>query len=662
MHHRSRVNVASLVVAAGAALAVSSPVAFGVRPPPRPPAGEPKPAQAEPAKDAPASSAAPAADAPKAADAGEKKEGEKKDGDSARSADVPSEPMLPAEPIPEPPMDTLGYAGASAFEVPVAGANVLPRETIAVPDRWRIGWPTWNRYNRVAPSDSVLMNQAGGDSPYTLGHPLNPYDRNVLKGDYPIWGEDIFLNMTFVSDTFAKFGRLPVPSGVSSNNPNSLENFGSGRFAFVNQTFLTTFDLFKGYAAFRPVDWRLHVTGGYNINYLDLQENNGTNINPRRDETRTDKHGVLQEAFFEYHLGDTSPYFDIAAIQIGRQLFSSDFKGFIYNDVSDGIRLFGNAKSNKYQYNVAFFNQVEKDTNSGLNEMDWRDQQVAIANLYIQDFIWMGYTTQFSLHWNHDQSDARVDDNGFIVRPDLLGSANEHSVDAVYFGWTGDGHIDRLNITHAMYYVTGRDDGNPLAGRDVDISAYFGAVELSADFDWLRPKAAVLFASGDDDPTDDTGGGFDGIIDNPVFAGGPSSYFQSNGLGLAGVRLTNPGTFFNHLRSSKIEGQSNFVNPGTILVNTGLDAEITPKLRASLNANWIWMADTETVEYALNQNSIDNSLGRELNLSLQWRPFLNNNVIFTAGGSLFFPDEGFKDIYESGRTLHQVFVGVTLTY
>lgn len=666
MHHRSRVNVGTLVVAAGAALVVSAPV-FAVRPPPRPPASEPRPAPSEPAKDAPAADATKTAEAEGAAkkeaeskpDAAksEAKEGEKKSGEGAEA----EKPMLPAEPMPEPPMDPLGYAGSSAFQME-PGSNLLPRETIPVPDRWRIGWPTWNRYNRVAPSDSVLMNQAGGDSPYTLGHALNPYDRNVLKGDYPIWEEDIFLNLTFVSDTFAKFGRLPVPSGASSANPNSLENFGSGRFTFVNQTLLTTFDLFKGYAAFRPVDWRINITGGYNINYLDLQENNATNINPRRDSERTDKDAALQTAFFEYHLGDTSPYFDIAAVSIGRQLFSSDFKGFIYNDIADGIRFFGNAGSNKYQYNLAFFNQVEKDTNSGLNEMDWRDQQVLIANFYIQDFIWLGYTTQFSLHWNHDQSDSRVDDNGFIVRPDLIGSANEHSIDAVYLGWTGDGHIDRLNITHAFYYVGGRDDGNPLAGREVDISAYFGAVELSADFDWLRPKAALLFASGDDDPTDDTGGGFDGIIDNPVFAGGPSSYFQSNGLGLAGVRLTNPGTFFNHLRSSKTEGQSNFVNPGTILVNTGLDAEITPKLRASLNANWIWMADTETVEYALNQNSIDNALGREVNLSLQWRPFLNNNVIFTAGGSLFFPDEGFQDIYESGRTLHQVFFGLTLTY
>ncbi|MBN8644241.1 MAG: hypothetical protein J0L61_03250, partial [Planctomycetes bacterium] len=542
------------------------------------------------------------------------------------------------------------------------GANTLPRETISVPDRWRIGWPRWDRYNRAAPSDSILMNQSGGDGPYNLGHPLNPYDRNVLKGDYPIFGDDYFVNLTFVSDTFVKHGKLPVPSGNSTADAGAFEAFGFGQFTAVNQTFLTTFELFKGYAAFRPVDWRLNVTGAYNVNWLQLDENNAVNINPRRDDERTDKHFALQTAFFEYHLGDVSPRFDIAAVQFGRQLFSSDFRGFIYNDVADGVRLFGNYDSNRIQYNLAFFNQVEKDTNSGLNELDWRDQQVLIANLYVQDFIWKGYTAQWSFHWNNENSDERYDDNGFPVRPDLFGTAEPHSIDAYYLGWAGDGHIDRLNLTHAFYYVLGKDSSNPLAGRSTDISAFMGAVELSVDFDWLRPKASFMYASGDSDPTDDTAGGFDAIIDNPVFAGGPSSFYQSNPLGLAGVRLTNPGTFFNHLRSSKSEGQSNFVNPGTILVNTGVDAEITPKLRASLNANWIWFADTDTVEYALNQNGVDAYVGREVNLTFQYRPWLNNNIILTAGGSLFFPAEGFDDIYDNEETLYQVFAGVTLTY
>lgn len=653
MPMRARANVLLVAVAAGSVMGVSSS-AWANRPPPRRQA-EPAPAPEQPAP-APGDVAKPAVE-------GEAPAGDAppKGAEAAEAAMEPSRPIPPSEPIPGPPMSALGYAGEGYFPAP-PGDNVLPRETIAVPDRWRIGWPTWNRYNRVAPSDSVLMNASGGDSPYTLGHPLNPYDRNILKGDYPLFYEDIFLNLTFVSDTFAKWGKLPVPSGVSTADPNSFSTFGRGEFTFVNQTFLTTFDLFKGYAGYRPVDWRLHVTGGYNVNYLHLRENSGVNINPQRDRDRTDKHAVVQEAFYEYHLGDTTSYFDIAAVQVGRQLFSSDFKGFIYNDIADGVRFFGNWGANRFQYNLALFNQVEKDTNSGLNEFDWRDQQVLIASLYIQDFIWLGYTTQFSFHWNNDNSDTRFDDNGFLVRPDLIGSVTTHSLDAYYLGWTGDGHIDRLNITHALYYVFGQDDKNPLAGRQVDISAFMAAAEFSVDFDWLRPKVSFFYASGDDKASDGEAHGFDAIIDNPVFAGGPSSFYQGSPLGFQGVRLTSPGSLLNDLSSSKTEGQSNFVNPGTILANAGFDAELTPKLRASFNANAIWFADTENVEYAANQRGIDQHLGDELNLFFQYRPILNNNIIITAGGSVFFPGRGFQDIYDNTDKLYQVFVGLTLSY
>ena len=43
--------------------------------------------------------------------------------------------------------------------------------------------------------------------------------------------------------------------------------------------------------------------------------------------------------------------------------------------------------------------------------------------------------------------------------------------------------------------------------------------------------------------------------------------------------------FLPNLRSSKEEGQSNFVNPGILLWNVGVDADLTPKLRAVTNLN-----------------------------------------------------------------------------
>jgi len=324
--------------------------------------------------------------------------------------------------------------------------------------------------------------------------------------------------------------------------------------------------------------------------------------------------------------------------------------------------LLGNDDSNRIQYNVALFNQTEKDTNSQLDELDWRDQQVLVANVFLQDFIWPGYTTQFSFHWNHDRSDLRYDQNGFLVRPSLIGSVTSQDIDAYYLGWASDGHIGRWNINHAAYYVLGQDRHNPIAGRDVNIGAYLGALEVSYDMDWWRPKMSLLYASGDRDPMDGRGGGFDGIFDNPNFAGGPGSFYQSQALRLFGVDLTSARSFYNDLAGTKAEGQSNYVNPGVILLNAGLDAEVTPKCRASLNANSLWFANTSSLELILNQNNVSPHIGYEVNLSTQYRPALNNNVILTLGGSVFFPGDGFTDLFNKDDTLWQVFAGVTLAY
>ena len=50
----------------------------------------------------------------------------------------------------------------------------------------------------------------------------------------------------------------------------------------------------------------------------------------------------------------------------------------------------------------------EKDTNSFLNTFNDRGQDVAIANWYIQDFIFPGYTAEFSVHFDHDQASHRI--------------------------------------------------------------------------------------------------------------------------------------------------------------------------------------------------------------------------------------------------------------
>lgn len=517
-----------------------------------------------------------------------------------------------------------------------------PQEAVPVPDRWWIEFP-----------------------PYPLNEPgslYDPYHQNILKGDYPAFGDDTFFIFTGKSDTIIEARNVPTPSGVSTFRPGSPGFFGEGEQFFINQTFLATLEFFGGNTAFRPRDWELKLTAAVNVNFTDTEENAIVRPDVRRGTNRYDQFTALQEAIFEVHLLDVSEEYDFISLRVGIQPFNSDFRGFIFHDTNLAARLFGTAMSNRIQWNLVAFNQLEKDTNSELNTFEWRDQQIYIANAFIQDFIWLGYTTQISVHYSHDDSSVHFDDNDPLVRPDLAGSVRPHDVDVVYVGWTGDGHIDRVNVTHAFYWATGEDSLNPMAGRRVDIDAYFAALEVSYDFDWLRVRGSFLFASGDRRPLDDRATGFDSIFENANFAGGFFSFWNRQAIRLLGVNLTNRLSQLPNLRSSKTQGQINFVNPGLFLFNLGLDVEILPELKAVLNGNFFQFHHTDVLEPFVNQPSINRELGWEASLGIQARPFLNNNMIITAGAAGFLPGEGFKDLFESDELLYSAFFQLTLVY
>ena len=99
------------------------------------------------------------------------------------------------------------------------------------------------------------------------------------------------------------------------------------------------------------------------------------------------------------------------------------------------------------------------------------------------------------------------------------------------------------------------------------------------------------------------------------------------------------------LRSSKTQGQSNFVNPGLDLVNVGMDFEVTPKSRLVSNANFLWFDDTNVLEQFVFQENIRRNIGVDLSLGIEYRPWLNNRGIILAGVSGLLPGQGFKDLY-----------------
>ncbi|MBZ5663741.1 MAG: carboxypeptidase-like regulatory domain-containing protein [Acidobacteriia bacterium] len=571
---------------------------------------------------------------------------------------IPAAPASPATPYPgiRSPASQ-GESPATAEPIPPDSANFSPR-----PDRWDIAMPEWRRY------------ETQPDAPYVKGHWYDPFNRNRIKGDYPIFGQRWFLNFTGTSETGFDGRRVPVPSGLNAQDPGSSGFFGRGGQEFVSENLRLSFDLFRGDTSFRPVDFRFRLTPEINLNYLQTGERGIVNVDTRKGTNRFDTHVGLQEAFVEAKLHDLSPNYDFVSVRAGIQQFTSDFRGFLFSEEQPGVRIFGNLRSNRLAYNLAWFHLLEKNTNSGLNTFEDRGQQVYVANFYIQDFLAKGYTTEFSFHYNQDNATVHYDDNGFLVRPEPVGAVvngtvHPHNIRAYYLGWAGNGHIGRLNVSNAFYQALGHDDFNTIAGRPVNINAQMAALELSVDKDWVRYRASFFYASGDSSNrsgasrTDGTARGFDSIVDDTHFAGTDNSFWDREGIRLTatGVALVNPMSLLPDLRSSKEEGQANFVNPGIYVFNLGADFDVTPKLRAFVNSNYLRFDRTEPLELLLFQRPIRHSIGTDFGAGFEYRPPLSENIVVRGGASALVPGQGLDDIY-NGKVMFSVFGNVKFQF
>ena len=531
---------------------------------------------------------------------------------------------------------------------------LMPRESVSVPDRWRI------------------MDSLGFKFPW-----YDPYNHNVYKGDKPYepfakWGPDWFLALSAISDTLIETRRLPTPPGAQSSlRPGANDQFGRSRQTVLVETLIFSAAVLKGNTTFKPPDYEFRLVPAIQINHARIGEVRGLRVDPREGKTRTDSHLGIQEAFADVHLRNVSDRFDFDSIRVGIQPFISDFRGFIFQDVPVGVRLFGIRDNNQLQYNLAYFRRMEKDTNSGLNDVSQqvRRDHVLVANVYKQDFPVLGHTTQATIIHNINREAGRdyYDTNGFLIRPAVLGDVRPHNYRVTYLGLNGDGHFGVWNLTSSIYAALGTDDRNPIAQQKQTIRAGFAAVELSRDFSWLRVRANALIASGDKNPFDGKATGFDAILENPQFAGADTSFFIRQGVALiggGGVALSGRNGVLPSLRSTKDQGQSNFVNPGLILFGFGADADISPEIRLLANISKLNFVNTSVLGVLRNQSPPSKDLGVDVSIGAQYRPFMSQNFVLNASAAALLPGKGLKQLYEEDKRgpQYSILLNLLLTY
>ena len=528
----------------------------------------------------------------------------------------------------------------------------LPEFTV-IPDRWRLVT--------------------------ALGYPqriLDPYHgNNVLKGDRPLFGEDWFFSLGVISDS--TFEARSVPTPVASATPPSkgaIDLPGEPAQNAFTQNLAVETVLYKGDTVFRPPDWEFRFVPVFNVSSVAVEEAGVLKVDTTAGLRRTEGFVGIQGLFIDKHLRNVSDRYDFDSIRVGIQPITADFRGFLFQDSPVGVRLFGTRDNNRWQYNLGWFRRIEKDTNSGLNDITensisdaLRDDEVLLFNLYRQDFPTPGFTSQivFAHNRNRENEQDFIDDNGFLTRPAAIGIQKNREYDVSYIGYNGDGHIGRWNLTASAYYAFGEESPATFVDQKSDISAAFAAVELSRDFDWLRLKASGVYGSADTDPFDDKSTGFDAIFENPLIAGADASFWIRQAIPLLGggrVAISGQNAVLNSLRPNKGQGQSNFTNPGIALFGLGADADITPKLRASLHANQLFFVDTAVLEAARNQDEIRRRIGVDISLSLFYRPFTSQNVVLRVAGALLIPQQGYKDLFGSDEIPYSIFANVMLAY
>jgi hypothetical protein len=524
---------------------------------------------------------------------------------------------------PEPPTCTAG-------RMPPPPDEPLP-DPSAVPDRWR------------------LVEQLG--RPVALG---NPYaGSNPLKGDRPTFGADGFTNLAVTTNTLLEPRLIPSTSAIPTGTVPGAIRTQTRDELFLSQTISFDAVAYRGDTVFRPPDWQWRFNPA--VNYSSTRAGS------------TDASGgvfAIQGLSFEKHLRDVSARYDFDSVRVGIQPVTSDFRGFLLSDQPLAMRLFGTRDDNIFQYNLALISRVPKDR-VRLNDVGQGipNNQIALGNLYWQDLLVSGVTSEFIVALNRNR--AVGPRQLFAADGATAGPAVKapHDYDVAYLGYGLDGHFGRLNATAVVYGLGGREQRGTFVDESTQVRALFAADELSVDFDWRRIRLSMLHASGDGNPFDRRAQGFDTLTSGAIFAGSDSSFFFHQRLALAGgiFDLKSRDGLLPSLRAAGNSGDSNFSNPGLNLVGLGLDLSLSPQLTVSFDANQLWFDKTGVLDALLNQPAIPKRLGAEVTLDAIWRPFATQNVIFRLSGSEMVRGPGYRAIY-GGSNPFSVFALLILNY
>ena len=238
------------------------------------------------------------------------------------------------------------------------------------------------------------------------------------------------------------------------------------------------------------------------------------------------------------------------------------------------------------------------------------------------------------------------------MRPALLGDERGRDYDVIYLGYNG-GRADRAAEPHGlgstMPSARSRTTSSPASARHPGLVS--APPSSRYDFDWIRlrgcrrssPAATAI-------PIDDTDARLRRHLREPDLRRRRHQLLDPPDHSLRRRRPRGPVDrpqrhALNSLRSSKEQGQSNFINPGTMLLGLGADFDITPEFRLSGNVNHLWFHETAVLEALRKQRRSDSDIGWDLSAAAICRPYFTQNIVLRLSGALLVPGQGFRDLF-----------------
>lgn len=511
---------------------------------------------------------------------------------------------------------------------------------VGLPDRWRLT------------KDLGLVEERWWD----------PYERNLFKADRP-FHDDWFVDLGLVSDTQLKASHQATRQDAVGIRPVDIKraNLARDQWQFA-ETMLASATVFQGDTVYRPPEWQFKIALAANYSRKDFGINRVSRAARDAPDQIADTSLGLQHLSIRKHLRTVSANYDFDAIEFGIQPFNVDPRGFLLFDNALGARIFGTRAANSWRYAIAWSRRFEKTTDSGLNTLALRTEDIYSANVYRQDWPRPGLRSGLVvLHHRDREAGTMLDDNGFVVRPSVF-AAGDGDIAVSYAGINIDGNIGFANLTAVLYKSFGEVQRR--SGSDDDLDAWFFASELSKDIDWQRYRVSALIASGDGSPGDNKRKGFDSVFENPLFAGADTSVWIAQApILLAGPRagLSRRNGLLPTLRSPGPHGRANYTNPGLLLLGLGADFDVLPTLRVVANANRLFFHETGSLESTTGLTRVNRDIGWDLSAAIVVRPWFSQNAIIRISGGALLPGDGLAALV-SNSTIYNVRANLVLRY